>query len=151
MDGAIPNPVRVILLEPQNALNVGAALRACANMGIFDLVLVRPADYSPDSCARTAPNLDREWSELLVYDSLEEATNDISYLAGFSARRRRANIKQIDLHELPADIPRNASASIGLLFGREDFGLPNPALDRCHVHVSIETGTDYASLNLAQA
>jgi tRNA/rRNA methyltransferase/tRNA (cytidine32/uridine32-2'-O)-methyltransferase len=39
---------------------------------------------------------------------------------------------------------------VALLFGREDRGLPNEALDRAQVHVTIPT-TGYASLNLAQA
>ena len=43
-----------------------------------------------------------------------------------------------------------ADGPVALLFGREDRGLPNEALDRAQVHVSIPT-TRYASLNLAQA
>ena len=40
--------------------------------------------------------------------------------------------------------------TVALLFGREDAGLPNEALDQAHVVVTIPT-TDHASLNLAQA
>ena len=39
---------------------------------------------------------------------------------------------------------------MALLFGREDRGLDNEALDRAHVVVTIPT-TSYSSLNLAQA
>src|SRR5262249_26605972 len=42
------------------------------------------------------------------------------------------------------------TGGVGILFGREDHGLPNDALDRAHV-VSIIPTTDHASLNLAQA
>src|SRR5256885_16988727 len=37
-----------------------------------------------------------------------------------------------------------------LLFGREDKGLPNEALDLCHRVVTIPTSPAYPSLNLAQ-
>jgi TrmH family RNA methyltransferase len=43
-----------------------------------------------------------------------------------------------------------ASGPVGILFGREDKGLPNEALDLAHVVVTIPT-TSHASLNLAQA
>jgi tRNA/rRNA methyltransferase/tRNA (cytidine32/uridine32-2'-O)-methyltransferase len=38
-----------------------------------------------------------------------------------------------------------------LLFGREDKGLSNEALDRCHRVVTIPSDPSYASLNLAHA
>jgi tRNA C32,U32 (ribose-2'-O)-methylase TrmJ len=37
------------------------------------------------------------------------------------------------------------------LFGPEDFGLPNTALDHCHAIITIPTAIGDASLNLAQA
>ena len=40
---------------------------------------------------------------------------------------------------------------MALLFGREDRGLPNEALDRCHAVAVIPAAPDYSSLNLAQA
>jgi TrmH family RNA methyltransferase len=40
---------------------------------------------------------------------------------------------------------------IALLFGREDKGLTNEALDRCHRVVTIPSEPDYPSLNLAHA
>ena len=40
---------------------------------------------------------------------------------------------------------------VALLFGREDKGLPNAALDRCHRVVTIPSSPDYPSLNLGHA
>src|SRR5262249_25493133 len=40
---------------------------------------------------------------------------------------------------------------VALLFGREDKGLTNEALDRCHRIVTIPSDPEYASLNLAHA
>ena len=47
-------------------------------------------------------------------------------------------------------LDRAANGTVALLFGREDSGLPNDALDRAHLHITIPT-TAHASLNLAQA
>jgi tRNA C32,U32 (ribose-2'-O)-methylase TrmJ len=41
--------------------------------------------------------------------------------------------------------------SVAVLFGPEDFGLSNAALDYCHAIVTIPTVPNDASLNLAQA
>jgi tRNA C32,U32 (ribose-2'-O)-methylase TrmJ len=47
-------------------------------------------------------------------------------------------------------VRRASDGPVALLFGREDRGLANAALDRAHVAVTIPT-TEHASLNLAQA
>jgi TrmH family RNA methyltransferase len=47
-------------------------------------------------------------------------------------------------------LARAADGPVALVFGREDDGLPNEALDRAHAYVTIPT-TEHASLNLAQA
>ena len=44
-----------------------------------------------------------------------------------------------------------AGGTIALLFGREDKGLSNEALDRCHRVVTIPSDPGYASLNLGHA
>ena len=38
-----------------------------------------------------------------------------------------------------------------MLFGREDRGLTNAELQKCHYHVHIPSNPDYSSLNLATA
>ncbi len=40
---------------------------------------------------------------------------------------------------------------IAIIFGREDRGLTNEELHKCHYHVHIPTNPDYSSLNLAAA
>jgi tRNA (cytidine32/uridine32-2'-O)-methyltransferase len=42
-------------------------------------------------------------------------------------------------------------AEIAILFGREDSGLTNEELQRCHTHLQIPSSKVYGSLNLAMA
>ncbi|MBI4521284.1 MAG: tRNA (cytosine(32)/uridine(32)-2'-O)-methyltransferase TrmJ, partial [Gemmatimonadetes bacterium] len=51
----------------------------------------------------------------------------------------------------PTIIAHARRGSVALLFGREDRGLSNHALDRCHNVIVIPTAPDYPSLNLAHA
>ena len=39
------------------------------------------------------------------------------------------------------------SGKVALVFGREDSGLPNFAIDRCDKVITIPTTPDYSSLN----
>ncbi|MCL4532330.1 MAG: tRNA (cytosine(32)/uridine(32)-2'-O)-methyltransferase TrmJ, partial [Actinobacteria bacterium] len=51
---------------------------------------------------------------------------------------------------LPAELAGDG-ARVALVFGREDSGLTNAELQRCHAHVHIPTNPDFSSLNLAAA
>src|SRR5207245_7471717 len=48
-------------------------------------------------------------------------------------------------------LERGARGPAALVFGREDKGLTNEALDRCHRVVTIPASPAYPSLNLAHA
>ena len=50
----------------------------------------------------------------------------------------------------PVMLGRASEGRVALLFGQEDHGLPNEAIDLAHVMVAIPT-TEHASLNVAQA
>ncbi|HEX8360096.1 MAG TPA: TrmH family RNA methyltransferase, partial [Longimicrobium sp.] len=49
------------------------------------------------------------------------------------------------------DAVEGRAGPVAILYGREDHGLPNEALDLCHRTAHIPTNPDHASLNLAQA
>ena len=48
--------IRVVLYEPQDPVNIGGTVRVMKNMGLDDLVLVRPMRYDPDKLERIAHN-----------------------------------------------------------------------------------------------
>jgi TrmH family RNA methyltransferase len=69
----------------------------------------------------------------------------------FTARRRAAKYRIVEPREAAIELLQHAEhGPVSILFGREDTGLPNDALDRAHAVVTIPT-TDHASINLAQA
>ena len=86
-----------------------------------------------------------------MHESLDDALRDCVYIAAFTARGRTAKwAVSTPRDSVQTLLDRAAVGPVALLFGREDSGLPNDALDRAHVHITIPT-TDHASLNLAQA
>ena len=151
MTESILHRVRVVLFEPQDPVNIAATVRAMKNMGVRDLVLVRPVAYTTFRLEGIAHDTLDVIERIRHVERLEDALADCVHVAAFSARRRR--------HRWALETPRGmatrlldaaADGPVALLFGREDHGLPNEALDQANTLVTIPT-TDHPSLNLAQA
>ncbi|HMN07823.1 MAG TPA: TrmJ/YjtD family RNA methyltransferase [Gemmatimonadaceae bacterium] len=151
MTESLLHHVRVVLFEPQDPVNIAATVRAMKNMGVRDLVLVRPVEVTAYRLEGIAHDTYDVIERIRTVDSLDEALADCVHVAAFTARRRR--------HKWDLALPRTMATRllekvpdgpVAVLFGREDHGLPNEALDRAHTLVTIPT-TAHASLNLAQA
>lgn len=143
--------VCVVLYEPQDPVNIAATIRTMKNMGAETLRLVRPAPYDPSRLERVAHATRDLVARITHHDTLDAALADCALVAGFTARRRSAKQRVLTPRALaPEVLAAAAAAPVALLFGREDKGLPNDALDRATVLVTIPT-TAHASLNLAHA
>ena len=143
--------VHVVLYEPQDSINIAATVRAMKNMGAGSLRLVRPVEYDPNLIEIVAHDTRDLVANIRHFDTLDAALADCVRVAAFAGKRRAAKwtlltprAAAVDLLDYAADGP------VAVLFGREDHGLPNEALDRAHVVVTVPT-TEHASLNLAQA
>jgi tRNA/rRNA methyltransferase/tRNA (cytidine32/uridine32-2'-O)-methyltransferase len=151
MPDSVLDRVHVVLFEPQNPINIAAVVRAMKNMGLRSLRLVRPVEYDPYRLEGIAHDTADIIERIQTFEDLDAALADCVYVAAYTARRRAAKWVVTNPHDSAADIvvaTRDGPAAI--LFGREDKGLPNEALDRARTVVNIPT-TDHASLNLAQA
>ena len=143
--------LRVVLFEPQNPINIAATVRAMKNMGANQLRLVRPCEYDPYRLEGIAHDTFDIIERIEHFDSLEAALEDCVRVAGFTARRRAAKRQIQTPRAMAGDLLGFAQEGpVAVLFGREDSGLPNDALDQAHVVVTIPT-TEHSSLNLAQA
>jgi tRNA/rRNA methyltransferase/tRNA (cytidine32/uridine32-2'-O)-methyltransferase len=151
MPETVLDRVHVVLFEPQNPINIAAVIRAMKNMGLRSLRLVRPVEYDPYRLEGIAHDTADIIERIRTFDGLDAALEDCVYVAAYTARRRAAKWVVTNPRDSAADIvvaTRDGPAAI--LFGREDKGLPNEALDRARTVVNIPT-TEHASLNLAQA
>jgi TrmH family RNA methyltransferase len=143
--------VTVVLYEPQDQVNIAATARAMRNMGISDLRLVRPVSYEPERIETIAHGTAELIGSARHASDLEGAIADCVDVVAFTARHRSAKRTVVAPREMAERVKANlAEGRVALLFGREDAGLSNAALDRANVLCTIPT-TDHASLNLAQA
>lgn len=148
-----PAPV-VILLEPQLGDNIGAAARAMANFGLSRLRLVKPRDGWPNPRAWVAASgADRVLDRAELFDTLEAAIADLTCLLATTARAHDQAKPVISPQAAAALMaPRVAAGeSVGVLFGRERYGLENHEVGLADKIVTLPVNPAFASLNLAQA
>lgn len=152
MNESVLARVAIVLYEPQDPVNIGATVRAMKNMGATDLRLVRPCEYTSYRLEGIAHQTSDIIDRIRHFDTLDEAIADCTLVAGFTARRRAAKRALTDARAAAPQIVHAAEdgGMAALMFGREDHGLPNDAMDRAHLVVTVST-TDHSSLNLAQA
>lgn len=146
---ALADRVVVILVEPLQPGNVGAAARAMANFGLRRLVLVAPPSYDPERARWMAPGCAELLASARIVGTLDEALEGVHHAVATTARHRRLGQPVLE----PADVAEQVfddDRVHAILFGREDSGLPNDALLRCESVLRIPTA-EHASLNLAQA
>lgn len=146
-----PSPI-LVLVAPQDIVNIAAAVRLAKNFGIEQMRLVQPEMFDPWRIEGIAHNTADFVSRITLHDSLAEATTDCTWLAALTARERTAKRTVLRPRAAAAELAlRSADGPVALVAGREDRGLSNEELDHCHALVTIPTGPGHRSLNLAQA
>ena len=143
----------VVLVEPRGERNIGSVARAMANFGMTDLRLVAPkVDHLHDEARKMAVKASVLLEQATLYPDLQTALGDCHY--AYATTRRFGKYRVDFLHPDDAAeqlLPLLDSGRVALVFGREDKGLPNEILDRCHEAVCIPTSPGHPSLNLGQA
>jgi len=148
-----PAPV-VVLVEPQLGENIGAAARAMANFGLSRLRLVKPVQGWPNERARVmAAGADRVLDAAELYDSLEQAIGDCSFVVATTARVHDQAKPVVSAEAAVAEMaPRVAAGeAAALVFGRERYGLENDEVGQADRILTLPVNPAFASLNLAQA
>lgn len=145
--------IRIVLVNTTQPGNIGGAARAMMNMGIANLYLVQPEVFPSDRAVWRAAGAKSLLTSAVVVESFEEAIADCQFVVGTSARERRIPWPLVD-PEVCAKETLNEIQSgnrVALVFGRENSGLTNEELQKCHAHVHIPSNPDYSSLNLCAA
>jgi tRNA/rRNA methyltransferase len=144
--------LRVVVIEPSAAGNVGWIARGMANFGAEELVLVNPASFdralAKDFACHGAFIIDAMRS----VSSLEEALEGVSFAAGTTRRAGRNEYSCGAKEAAPVIADRLSSGRAAIVFGRESSGLTKEEKARCSLLASIETAEGpRGSLNISHA
>jgi tRNA/rRNA methyltransferase len=155
--------VRIVVVQPAGARNLGSIARVMKNMGLSQLVIVSPecdphgedarhmavhavdvlegATIVPDlptalqGCHRIAATVGRDG----VLRSVEDLRSVVPWLLG----------GEPELIQCESAVESAIQSAI--VFGREDHGLSNDDMKYAQRLITIPANPDYQSLNLAQA
>ena len=144
----------IILVETQLGENIGTAARAMANFGLTEMRLVNPRDGWPNDKARSASSrADHVIDGVEVFDTLEDAVADLSYVLATTARSREMIKPVVGPDEAAARIASysKTETKCGILFGRERWGLTNDEVALADAIVTLPVDPKFSSLNVAQA
>ncbi|MBN1422457.1 MAG: RNA methyltransferase [Planctomycetes bacterium] len=142
--------IRIVLVEPKEAGNVGAAARAMRNAGLTDLVVVRPRYGRDDEMWRLGVKAESILAAMRVAGSIDEALDGATGVAGTTDHPVPDRDRIVTPRALAAHLPE-LGPRVALLFGREDEGLRREELERCRYVSRIPANVEQPVLNLAQA
>lgn len=125
-----------VIVEPEIPENTGFIARLAANFD-FSLRIVNP-EFNLGEARKTAKNAQGKLRNAEIFDSVEEAVDDLDYVVGTKPGKGRA------LEEFE---PNNNTS---VMIGRESSGLSNKELELCDAVVHIQT-SGYNSLNQSHA
>ncbi len=144
--------IHVVLCQPRNPLNIGAAARAVSNFACGQLRLVDPFDLAFRE-AVSAVGGAQVLRDAVVFTNIAQAVADCGLVVGTTAVGHRELQHPLRSIEQAAPTLRDAAIAgpVAILFGSEKFGLTNDELSHCHWLTHIATSPETPSMNLGQA
>jgi tRNA/rRNA methyltransferase len=147
--------IKIVLVCPQLAENIGAVARVMSNFGLENLRIVSPRDGWPPS--EKAYELAAKGEYIVknaeIYKDVDSALLDLNFVIAATARTRYMEKKLSTPRESVSHCNTKLSkvSKIGIMFGRENNGLSNAELGLADLLAIIPTSDKNPSLNLAQA
>jgi len=145
--------IRIVLVNTSHPGNIGAVARAMKNMCLEQMVLVDPIAEFPSgkAWARASGAVDILEKTRKV-QTLDEAIADCHWVVGASARMRAIPWPLLDARQCAEKtVLESHHNKVALVFGRENSGLTNEEMEKCHHLVHIPANAEYSSLNIAAA
>lgn len=144
--------IRIVLIDTSHPGNIGATARAMKTMCMDHLYLVNPQRYPCAEATARASSANDLLARARVCTSLDAALQDCGLVIGASARMRSLSWPQLDPRQAAERlVEESRQAPVAVIFGRENSGLTNEELERCHYLMHIPGNPEYNSLNLAAA
>lgn len=144
--------IAIILTRPDESRNIGSVCRAMANADISDLRIIgNRADYNAEQIRILAIHAVSIWENAKFFNSIKEATQDCTLVAGTTRRRGKKRKGKLLLPEEFANLASQHDSTTAVVFGNERTGLTDEELDSCTLGVTIPSSENFASMNLSHA
>lgn len=146
--------IRIVLVEPEKAGNIGAIARAMKNFDLTNFWIVNPKTTLSIEARAFAMHGYDILAKAKTVKTLKQALKGLDLVIGTSAitATSRSNLVRVPI--TPAQLAAKIHAckgDVGILFGRESSGLSNREVESCDFLVTIPASRTYNVLNLASA
>jgi TrmH family RNA methyltransferase len=145
-------PLRIVLVEPREAGNVGAAARAMKNFGFGDLWIVGRYPNLNPLAGWWASGAEDVVESAHFAPTLHHAVADAHVTVGTTSSRERTtpvDMNPVEVGQLFASL--DDGQTLALVFGREDKGLTREEVVQCQRTAVIPTDPAFPTMNLAQS
>lgn len=144
--------LRIVLVEPREAGNVGAVARAMKNFGFAELWIVGEHPDLLPVAGWWASGADDLLAEARFAATLGEAIADAHVTVATTSMRGRTTPVTFSPKTLAAKFASLAADQVlALVFGREDSGLTREELVLCQHTAAIPANDRFPTMNLAQS
>ena len=146
------NNIRIVMINTSDSGNIGAAARALKTMGLTRLYLVDPVEYPTGKATARASGAADVLHHATVVSSLDEAIEGCGLVWGTSARMRSIPWPVVTPRQAAEQVANeHDETEVAIVFGRENSGMTNDELRKCHYHICIPSNEEYGVLNVASA
>jgi len=142
--------LRIVLVEPREAGNVGAVARAMKNFGFDDLWIVGEHPPLQPVAGWWASGAEDIVERAHFVPTLHYALADAQLTVATTSARGRTTPVDLSPFDL-AQFELGGDDVLALVFGREDSGLTREEVMQCQRTATIPTNPDSPTMNLAQA
>jgi len=144
-------PLRIVLVEPREAGNVGAAARVMKNFGFDDLWIVGKHPNLNPLAGWWASGADDVVERAHFAPTLHHAIADAHITVATTSARERTTPVDLTPVEVAQRFSSVGEQTIALVFGREDSGLTREEVVQCQHTAVIPTDPSFPTMNLAQS
>lgn len=123
------------------------------NFDFTRLYLINPCRFD-DECYTRAMHAQKILDDARMFSSFDDAVRDLDFLVATSSIESQSDKRHLRNAALLEDFTGkifDVDGRVGLVFGREDYGLYNDEIARCDMIVRIPSSESYQSLNLSHA
>jgi TrmH family RNA methyltransferase len=144
--------ISLVLVDTKTPGNVGAVARCMMNVGLSNLVLVRPPADRNSEAQKLAAGAHRVLEKAQTFSTLRDAVSDFGLVIGTSRHQSRWR-KNFHTPRVMAEklMPYLSGNRVAIVFGNEVNGLENDDIALCHELISIPSSSTFPSLNLSHA
>ncbi len=145
--------IYVAFVEPQFTGNIGFLARTMANFGFKNMLLVNPPEFDDDTF-RFSKHARYIVENAKIMKNFQELRDFLDFAVATSGVSTKSDKKFNRIALRPWELAErigNYDGKVGIIFGRENYGLYNEEVEKCDVLVTIPTSREYPIMNITHA